>query len=44
LAPGIPLRFNFIRQDTSGNEACRHKLPNGWEHRKGAGVCGPLTA
>jgi len=38
-----PPSVQLIRHPTLGNEACRHKLPNGWEHSKGAGVCGPLT-
>src|SRR5216683_6606130 len=35
-----PPSVQFIRQPTLGNEACRHKLSNGREQRKGAGVCG----
>jgi hypothetical protein len=37
-----PPSVQFIRQPTLGNEACRHKLPNGREQSQGAGVCGPL--
>ena len=32
----------FLRQLTLGNEACRHKLPNGREQIKRVGVCGSL--
>ena len=37
-----PAAVQFIRQPTLGNEARHHKLPNGREQSKGAGVCGPL--
>ncbi len=37
-----PPSVQFIRQPTLGNEACRHKLSNGREQSKGAGVCGPI--
>ena len=37
-----PPSVQFIRESTIGNEACRHKLPNGREQSKGAGVCGPF--
>jgi hypothetical protein len=33
----------FIRKLTLGNEASRHKLPNGRRQSSGAGVCGPLA-
>src|SRR6266851_4625458 len=38
-----PPSVQFIRQRALGNEACRHKLPNGREQSKGAGVCCPPT-
>jgi hypothetical protein len=37
-----PPSVQFIRESTIRNEACRHKLPNGREQSKGAGVCGPF--
>jgi hypothetical protein len=38
-----PPSVQFTRQRLLGNEACRHKLPNGRVHGGSAGVCGPLV-